>query len=255
MEGETIRWIDLAANRNGALDIFDRIPKKVPEAKRAKWAEHRCAMIRAGCERNHGVTIQQFIEHVIENRKTVRKQVRFLQKKFMNRVLDTNDGPVVRHLAKCFGHIYAAAVIGVNSGTLPWSKKTVRTSIERCYRDARRELNTENDLLREGVGIMHAKIRALLKANGADLMSGEGFVKSGKPHRATICAEAFKGWFCDVRQPNIVLKFLRAKNALPSRRMPTQGIGIVWAESQPMWPDGKRRRSIVIEERPGQLKV
>ncbi len=211
-------------------------------------------MIRAGCERNHGVTIQQFIEHVIENRKIVRKQVRFLQKKFMNRVLDTNDGPVVRHLAKCFGHIYAAAVIGVNFGTLPWSKKMVRTSIERCYSDARRELNTETDLLRDGLSTMHAKICALPKADG-DLKSLEGFRKGSKPKQATICAEAFKGWFSDVRQPNIVLKFLRTKNALPSRRMPTQGIGIIWAESQPTWPDGKRRRSIVIEERPGQLKV
>jgi len=255
MEGETIRWIDLAATRNGTLHIFDRIPKKVPEATRAKWAEQRCAMIRAGCRRNHGVTIHQFIELVIENRKAVQKEIKALREKFMNRVLDTNDGPVVRHLAKCFGHIYAAAVIGVNFGTLPWSKKTVRTSIERCYRDARRELNTETDLLREGLTIMHAKIRALLKANGADLMSEDGFVKGGKPHRATICAEVFKGWFSDVRQPNIVLTFLRTKNALPSRRMPTPGTGIVWAESQPTWPDGNRRRSIVIEERRGQLKV
>ena len=71
MAGEAVRWIDLAATRNGAADIFDRIPKKVPEAKRAQWAEERCAMIRAGCERNHGVTIQHFIEHVIRKRKTV----------------------------------------------------------------------------------------------------------------------------------------------------------------------------------------
>ena len=89
-------------------------------------------------------------------------------------------------------------------------------------------------------------------ATSADKSGGR---KGSKPKQATICAEAFKGWFSDVRQPNIVLKFLRTKNALPSRRMPTQGIGIVWAESQPTWPDGKRRRSIVIEERPGQLKV
>ena len=35
MVGEAVRWIDLAATRNGAADIFDRIPKKVPEAERA----------------------------------------------------------------------------------------------------------------------------------------------------------------------------------------------------------------------------
>jgi hypothetical protein len=143
----------------------------------------------------------------------------------------------------------------VRFGTLPWSKKTVRLCIERCYRDARRELNTETDLLREGLSIMHAKIRALPKANGANLKSVDGFLKGTKPNQATIRAEAFKHWFRDVRQPNIVLKFLRGKNALPSRPSPKPGIAIVWAESQPNWPDGSRPRSIVIEERPGQLKV
>jgi hypothetical protein len=191
MAGESIRWIDLAGTRNGALDIFDRIPKHVAEADRAKWAEETCANIRNGCLRNHGVTIQRFIKQVIRNRKDVQKQLKSLRKKFVSRVTDPNDDPVVRHLAKSFGHIYAAALIGVRVGTLAWSKKTVRLCIERCYRDARRELNTETDLLREGLSIMHAKIRALPKANGANLKSVDGFLKGTKPNQATIRAEAF----------------------------------------------------------------
>ena len=99
-----------------------------------------------------------------------------MQQKFADLVIEANDDPVVRHLAKCFGHIYAAAVIGVRLGTLPWSTKLVRKCIIRCYRDARRELNTETDLLREGLRILRRKIRALPKANGADLKSVEGFV-------------------------------------------------------------------------------
>ena len=255
MAGESVRWIDLAATRNGAAHIFDRIQKKVPRGERAQWAEQRCAMIRTGCRRNHGVTIQQFIEQVIRKRKTVQKLLLSLRKEFVERVIDANDDPLVRHLAKCFGHIYAAAVIGVGFGTLPWSVKTVRKCIERCYRDARRELNTETDLLRDALKILHAKIRALPKANGGDLRSVDGFLKGTKPNQATIRAEAFKGWFPDMRQPNIVLKFLRAKNALPSRPTPKPGVAIVWAESQPKWPNGTRPRSIVIDQRPGQLKV
>jgi hypothetical protein len=227
----------------------------VLEAKRAKWAERRCAKIRKGCEHNHGVTIQQFVEQVIRNRKTVQKDVHALRQKFVNRVVDTNDDPVVRHLAKCFGHIYAAAVIGVRFKTLPWSTKMVRSCIERCYRDARRELNTETDQLREGLRLMHAKIRALPQANGADPKSSDGFKRGTNPNQAIIRADAFKGWFPDIRQPNVVLKFLRKKNALPSRPTPKPGVAIVWAESQPKWPDGTRRRSIVIDQRPGQLKV
>jgi hypothetical protein len=257
MAGESVRWIDLAATRNGAADIFDRIPKKVPQAKRAKWAQNRCAKIRAGCRRNHGVTIQQFIEHIIRNRRTVQKEVKSLRQKFVNRVIDANDDPVVRHLAKCFGHIYAAAVIGVGFGTVPWPVKTVRKCIERCYRDARRELNTETDLLREGLHLLRAKIRSLPKAtNGSGMKFVDGFRTGGMRYRATIRADLFKSWFPDARQPNLVLKSLRSKHALPSRPMPPtkNGPAIVWAESQPTWPDGSRPRSVVIDLQPDLFK-
>ena len=82
-----------------------------------------------------------------------------------------------------------------------------------------------------------------------------GFGLAGCANRATIRAEAFKEWFPDIRQPNIVLKFLRSKNALPSRRPPTKnGVAIVWAESQPKWPDGTRPRSVVIDVQPDLFK-
>jgi hypothetical protein len=255
MVGEAVRWIDLAATRNGAAHVFDRIPKKLPEAERAKWAEERCDKIRRGCRRNHGVAIEQFIAQVIRKRKTVRKMLLALRQEFLDRVIEAEDDAAVRHLAKCFGHIYAAAVIGVRFKTLPWPTKTVRKCIERCYRDARREMNTETDLLRDALSIMHGKIRGLPKPDDADLKSVDGFLKGTKPNQAIIRAEAFKSWFPDPRQPNLLLKFLRSKNALASRRTPKPGIAIVWAESQLTWPDGSRPRSIVIDERPGQLKI
>jgi hypothetical protein len=67
----------------------------------------------------------------------------------------------------------------------------------------------------------------------------------------TVRAQAFKGWFNDPRQPGLVLDYLRKNGQLaggsgsPGRRQ-----GIVWAESQPQWPDGTRPRSIVITVRP-----
>jgi hypothetical protein len=256
MAGESVRWIDLAATRNGAAHIFDRISESVPEAEHSQWAQQRCAKIRAGCRRNHGVAIQHFIEQVIGNRETVRHDVKSLQQKFVDLVIEANDDTVVRHLAKCFGHIYAAAVIGVRLGTLPWSTKLVRQCIIRCYRDARRELNTEIDLLRDGLRILRREIRALPKGNG-DLKLLDGFVTGTKPDQAVIRAEGFKAWFPDPRQPSLVLKSLLSKNALPSRPTPPakSGLAIVWAESQRQWPDGSRPRSIVIEDRPGLFKA
>jgi putative DNA primase/helicase len=256
MDGESVRWIDLAATRNGAADIFDRIPEDVPEDRRAKWVENRCITIRDGCEHNHGVAIRHFIKAVIHHPRTVQQDLVSLRETFVDHVVDKNDGPAVRHLAKCFGHIYAAGIIGVRFGTLPWSEKLVHKCIARCYGDARRELNTEADLLRDGLKILRAKMRALRKANGAGLKSADGFRTGGMRYRATIRAEAFKGWFPDARQPNLVLKSLRSKNALPSRPIPPtkNGPAIVWAESQPTWPDGSRPRSVVIDVQPDLFK-
>jgi putative DNA primase/helicase len=255
MDGESVRWIDLAATRNGAADIFDRIPEDVPEDRRAKWVENRCITIRDGCEHNNGVAIRHFIKAVIQHRRTVQQDLVSLRETFVDHVVDKNDGPAVRHVAKCFGHIYAAAVIGIGFGTLPWSEKLVRKCVAKCYGDARRELNTETDLLRQGLSVLSNKVRNLPKASGSGLKSADGFRTGLMRFRATIRAEAFKGWFPDARQPNLVLKFLRSKNVLPSRPTPKPGTAIVWAESQPEWPDGSRRRSIVIDKDPGQLKI
>ncbi len=137
------------------------------------------------------------------------------------------------------------------------TNKLARKCIETCYRDARRELNTETDLLRNGLRVLRNKIRALPKSNGASLKYVDGFLTGNKRQQATIRAEVFKGWFPDPRQPNLVLKSLHSKNALPSRpTAPTKrGLAIVWAESQTTWPDGSRPRSIVINERPGLFNI
>ena len=144
-----------------------------------------------------------------------------------DRVIEAEDDAAVRHLAKCFGHIYAAAIIGAGSGTLPWQAKTVRKCIERCYRDARRELNTETDLLRDGLNILRAKMRALPKANGADLKSVDGFRTSGTQLTGQQSVRRrLKNGSRISRQPNLVLKSLRSKNALPSRPVPPTKNGI-----------------------------
>ena len=59
-------------------------------------------------------------------------------------------------------------MIGVRLGTLPWSTKLVRKCIVRSYRDARRELNTETDLLRDG---LNSHLEPELNA-GADRPAG-----------------------------------------------------------------------------------
>jgi hypothetical protein len=128
----------------------------------------------------------------------------------------------------------------------------------RCYRAARRALRTETQLLRSGLRRLRAKLKSpnLPKVAGKRQLRAHAFKNadgykddSGSAPSVTIRAEKFKGWFDDQRQPALVLRWLQSKKALPCKpTLPAKsGNGIVWAESQPEWPDGSRPRSIVIE--------
>jgi putative DNA primase/helicase len=266
--GAAIRWIDLCATRNGGKDIFDFCPKEVSNKNRAAWVQQQCAALRQSCRRYHGVAFDHFVGNVIEHRKALKLDLHELMNQFMKKVdVGTNDNPAIGHLAMCFALIAAAGCLGVRFGTLPWTERFVMKCVRRCYRDARRQLRTEDDLLRQGLRILEDGIGSkLLKLRRKNHYSKDAWKladgyreKARHGIKATIRGEAFRGWFKDQRQPATVLRWLHSKNALASKRKPFGGAtSITWSEVQPTWPDGSRPRSIVIELSHGlldQLKV
>jgi Domain of unknown function (DUF927) len=261
--GEAIRWSDLRATRKSTEDIFDFCPDEVTERNRKTWVRQQCVALRDASRAHRGVALKHFIRHVIKCRRTIAADLDALTRQFVEKVANEEDGQAVRHLATCFGHIAAAGILGVRFGTVPWTERFVVRCIKQCYRDARRGLRTEGDLLREGLRILENGIHSkLLKFSRKKPPSksawnaADGYwEKTNRGTKATIRGEAFKDWFPDQRQPVIVLRWLYSKNALSSKRGPSGSSvpSITWAENQPMWPDGSRARSIVIELRPGML--
>jgi len=256
MTGASIRWIDQPAVRKGAEDIIDRCPDKIDD--RRTWVRQRCKAFRRACRTNHGVAIKHFIERVIKHRRTIKVDLQSLTDQFVEKEIREGDGPAVQHLAMCFGHLEAAGILGVRFKTLPWSEKVVRSCVRRCYRDARRALRTETDLLRQGLRVLWKKLdgEGLVDLTPPTRVpehafkAGDGyFQKTQLGLEATIRAGRFKMWFKDPRQPAIVLRWLYAKSALSTKGSPPAkpGTGIVWAESQPQWPGGSRPRSIGID--------
>jgi putative DNA primase/helicase len=256
--GAAIRWIDICATRDGADDIFDFCPSTVRARDRREWARQQCIALRESCCAHRGVALKHFIRRVIKRRRSLPSQLHRLMDQFINQISDKDDHPAVGHLATCFALIAAAGCLGIRFETLPWTKKFVFKCIKRCYRDARRALRTENDLLKEGLRILKESL------NGSQVLditkkrhhsasawkTADGFrEKTDFGTRATIRGEAFKSWFVDQRQPAIVLRSLRGKNALRGGHGLKSGTSITWAESQPLWPDGSRPRSIVVELR------
>jgi putative DNA primase/helicase len=255
MAGETVRWIDLPGAKVGCPDVFDRAPSFNSPAKRSAWFAKQCAAIRAGCRRYHGMAHWHFIKRVIGQRQTIRGELVALRDSFVKLVTKDETDHVVQHLARNFGHIYAAGIQAVRFGTVPWSEDLVLECVRRCYRDARREIKSEADLLRGALRRLRVRAADRTIVLTADqtmprrLGRADGY--RGKGHRSnriTVRADAFKAWFDDPRQPKLVLEWLRSQHCLPSRPKPSKrGQGIVWAESQPQWPDGTRRRSVVID--------
>jgi putative DNA primase/helicase len=259
--GAQIRLFDLRATRKEAEDLFDFCPKTVTEENRKAWVQQQCVALRTACRTHRGVALKHFIEHVINNRRTIPADLSALTKRFVDDVIDQNEVPAVRHLATCLAHIAAAGRLGARFKTVPWSEKFVIKCIKRCYRDARRALRTESDLLHEGLRVLKNEVHGskMLKVTRKARYSADAWKaadgyweKASFGTRATIRGKAFKDWFPDRRQSAIVLRWLRSKNALTLKRRSAvkSGSSVTWAESHVTWPNGSRRRSIVIDLHP-----
>jgi putative DNA primase/helicase len=251
--GEYHRWIDVPAIHVDSPDVFDMAPE-LDDDDRAPWFSKACADMREGCRRHHGVAIRHFLGSVISDTKNLPVQLGQLRGQFVEAVVNGESDHVVRHMARNFGHLYAAGVLAVRFKTVPWSEEMVMTCVRRCFRAARGEIKTEAELLSRGLRAVKAKAKRetilLSKRNGQSLKNVDGYRRQeGKKETVTVRAEAFKRWFNDRRQPRLVLDCLRQNGRLICSGSPGHGQGIKWAESQPTWPDGTRVRSVVISFR------
>src|SRR3984957_1353119 len=255
LAGECSRWMDVPAVEGGSPDSFDLGPE-LDTVKRAAWFRSTCVDIRRGCRLHRGVAGRHFVRNVIERRKTIPPELIKLRNLFVSAVAQGETDQVVLHVAKNFGHLYAAGVLAVQFKTVPWSEKHVMTCISRSFRAARREIKTEVELRRRSLLRLKAKAKSrttLLdqQHKGRSLKSADGYRRNDKDKTVvTVRAEAFKRWFNDPRQPRLVLDDLRKNGRLTCSGSPGHGQSIKWAESQPTWPDGTRPRSIVITFRP-----
>jgi putative DNA primase/helicase len=206
--GECSKWMDVPAIEGDSPDIFDLGPELDTE-ERTAWFKKRCADVRAGCLVHHGRAIQNFIREVIARRKTIRAELVTLRDQFVKAVAKAGTDHVALHMANNFGHLYAAGVLAVQFGTVPWSERLVFKCVRRCYRAARREIKTEAELLRRA--LLRLKARAEKKTILLDkhykcqsLKNVDGYRRiERKKIVLTVRAEAFKRWFED-RQPATV---------------------------------------------------
>jgi putative DNA primase/helicase len=253
--GAVIRWSDLPAAHDNSPDIFDLCPKDIPQASRPHWFNEQCKLLRKHSIRNCGVALERFVMHVRESRTSIRSNTRQLTKTFVNLAASGETDPAVLHLASSYGLIYAAGVIGIDADVLPWSEGLVLKSIKRCFRDARKAIRSDSDLVTSALDRFHQKLKngALVPrgAKGtakADIKSADGYIEHrSKYYHVVVRGDAFKKWFDDTRQPALLLRWLHSQGALRRKPPPSGRSSVVWAETRTNWPGRDRPRAIVLK--------
>jgi hypothetical protein len=98
---------------------------------------------------------------------------------FIEHVGARGHGWEVRFAQK-FGVIYAAVMMGIDAGLLPWPRSPPRKVATKCYRKARNAAKTDQERAGEAAGRLHH----LMKQHGRLVDASKGN-RAGKPIKVT----------------------------------------------------------------------
>ena len=139
--GEKYRLIDIPVPGQAAGGIFDRI--EGTDEYRKNEAASLISKLELGVATSYGVLMSSWVEFLIAERRASR--VHMLVMEFVKRIAPNAGGQEGR-LAKKFGVIYAAGVLAINAGLLPWSENESMRVVKKLYLLARRSLVSDADL-------------------------------------------------------------------------------------------------------------
>lgn len=141
--GEEARFLDLPIP-DSPTGIFDRLTetgRSNTPAEAAKLADS----LNLASSQYFGTVSYAFIRHVVDNRNTVEQQVRDRVSLF-NKKLKVPGSGWERRISSKFALAYAAGLLAIEAGILPWSNQLVRDCCIAAYRSARSHLKTEEDM-------------------------------------------------------------------------------------------------------------
>jgi Domain of unknown function (DUF927) len=145
--GDKVRLFDISVPRPECGGIFDRVSGT--QAERAKKSVHLIKELEDGYQSNRGHVFRAWLPHLMREDRT--EKIMALVERFVDRVCIDNQGWEVRFAQK-FGIVYAAMILGISAGILPWTRKFAFSVTKKCYRDARKSASGEKhscDVLQE----------------------------------------------------------------------------------------------------------
>jgi hypothetical protein len=148
--GDKVRLFDIpvpSSNKGGIFDLISGTP-----TERAKRSVKLIAELERGYQNHHGHVISDWARYLMAKDRS--KQVLQLVNEFIEYVGGKRDGWETRFAQK-FGYIYAAMVMGIKAGLLPWPDSFPLQVVSHCYRKARRSAKTAKERALEATAKLH----------------------------------------------------------------------------------------------------
>jgi hypothetical protein len=249
--GEAVRLMDVPAVFDGLDHIFDRLPEDFDKGNFQDWKKDTFKNIADACEKDHGKAFRKYIKALIADRAEQKGYIEGKIAYFVKHVCDGFDGDVARDVAAKIGLIYAAGMLGIRCGLLPWAEAEQLDALTKAYIGARDLLPDDGVAVRQGIETLRAKLRQLPRTSKTTVPGYhniDGYrERQKKVNRYVIKRDAFRSLFASEMQRALVIEWLIQKQRITlATAKASAGAPAPKPQGQFVWPDGKRRRSVRI---------
>jgi hypothetical protein len=165
--GDKVRLFDIPVPSASKGGIFDLITGTRTE--RAKRSVKLIAKLERGYQNHHGHVISEWALYLMAKDRS--NEILKLVNEFIEHVGGKHDGWETRFAQK-FGYIYAAMMMGIKAGLLPWPDSFPLKVVSRCYRKAHRSAQTAKEQAIEVAAKLHRLV--LKKDRVVDAPSAKG---------------------------------------------------------------------------------
>jgi hypothetical protein len=251
--GEALRLIDVPAVFDNLDHIFDRVPEDLDRDNFKRWKKDTFKKLADACKVDHGKASRKYVKALIAGRAKLEKYIQAKLEYFVRHVCDEYDGDVARDVAESIGLLYAAGILGIRCGLLPWSKLELLDALTKCYIGARELLPDDGVAVRQGITALRSKLHELPRINKnaarkAHFDEIDGYRKRRKKeNRYVIKRDAFNSIFASGTQRELIIEWLIQKHQITlATSKESVGAPSPGPKEQFKWPNGKRHRSIEI---------
>jgi len=182
LEGEAVRLIDIPVPRR-RTGIFDRLQKGATGRDSRLLAEALEQAAATYYGEAGKVFIKKLVQDVGNNHDGLTDRLAGSIDRFLAKSGVDSEDPYEVRFAKRFALAYAAGLLAIEYGVVPWSREIVYRSIGRVYYKTRSRTIRPVDPVQAAVKRVIRRVRA---ANVVDLTAGGGQVNARRARRARV---------------------------------------------------------------------